>query len=66
MNGNGNGTGDADFFEEEYDDRPLAIELTDRVIEAMGGSLDASDETEAAERVAKIYLRMLRLVREEQ
>lgn len=61
-----NGSGDNDFFEEEYDERPLAIELTDRVLEAMGGSLDTADETEAAERVAKIYLRMLRLVREEE
>jgi hypothetical protein len=62
---NSNGAGDTDFFEEEYDDRPLAIELTDRVLEAMGGTLDAVDESEAAERIAKIYLRMLRLVREE-
>lgn len=62
---NSNGSGDADFFEEEYDERPLAIELTDRVLEAMGGTLDAADENEAAERIAKVYLRMLRLVREE-
>ncbi len=61
-----NGSGDTEFFEEEYDERPLAIELTDRVLEAIGGSLDTADEVEAAERIAKIYLRMLRLVREEE
>jgi hypothetical protein len=60
-----NGSGDNDY-EEEYDERPLAIELTDRVLSAVGGSLDTADENEAAERIARIYLRMLRLVREEE
>jgi hypothetical protein len=60
-----NGSGDTDY-EEEYDERPLAVELTDRVLSAIGGSLDTADELEAAERVARIYLRMLRLVREEE
>jgi len=62
-----NGSADNDYFDEEYDERPLALELTDRVLTAMGGSPDTTvDERDATERVARIYLRMLRLVRDEE
>lgn len=68
MNGNGNGNGDVhdvEIFDDESEFRAQAIALTDRTLSAIGG-LETEDPDEAAEVVARIYLRMLRVVREEE
>jgi hypothetical protein len=68
MNGNGNGNGDVhevEVFDDESDLRSQAIALTDRTLSAIGG-LETEDPLEAAEIVATMYLRMLRVVREEE
>ncbi len=66
MNGNGNGdVHDVEIFDDESDLRAQAIELTDRTLSAIGG-LETENPDEAAEIVARIYLRMLRVVREEE
>jgi hypothetical protein len=68
MNGNGNGNGDVhdvEIFDDESDLRSQAIALTDRTLTAIGG-LETSDPAQAAEVVARMYLRLLRAVREEE
>ena len=68
MNGNGNGNGDVhdvEIFDDESDFRAQAIALTDRTLTAIGG-LETEDPEQAAETVARMYLRMLRVVREEE
>jgi hypothetical protein len=66
MNGNGNGDVlDVEVFDDESDLRSQAIALTDRTLTAIGG-LETSDPVQAAEIVARMYLRMLRVVREEE
>jgi hypothetical protein len=66
MNGNGNGdVHDVEVFDDESEFRSQAIELTDRTLTAIGG-LEMEDAERAAEVVARIYLRMLRVVREEE
>jgi hypothetical protein len=68
MNGNGNGNGDVhevEIFDDESDLRAQAIALTDRTLTAIGG-LETEDPAQAAEIVATMYLRMLRVVREEE
>jgi hypothetical protein len=68
MNGNGNGNGDVhevEVFDDESELRSQAIELTDRTLTAIGG-LQTEDPAQAAEVVARMYLRMLRVVREEE
>lgn len=68
MNGNGNGNGDVhevEIFDDESELREQAIQLTDRTLTAIGG-LVTDDPEQGAEMVAKIYLRMLRVVREEE
>lgn len=66
MNGNGNGdVHDVEVFDDESELRSQAIALTDRALTAIGG-LETEDPAQAAEVVAQMYLRMLRVVREEQ
>jgi hypothetical protein len=66
MNGNGNGdVHDVEVFDDESELRSQAIALTDRTLSAIGG-LETEDPAQAAEVVAQIYLRMLRVVREEE
>jgi|GEM_PF-3245663 hypothetical protein len=66
MNGNGNGdVHDVEVYEDESDLRSQAIALTDRTLTAIGG-LQTEDPAKAAEVVAQMYLRMLRVVREEE
>jgi len=66
MNGNGNGdVHDVEVFDDESELRAQAIALTDRTLTAIGG-LDTEDPAAAAEVVARMYLRMLRVVREEE
>jgi hypothetical protein len=66
MNGNGNGdVHDVEVFDDESDLRSQAIALTDRALTAIGG-LTTEDPAQAAEIVAQMYLRMLRVVREEE
>ena len=68
MNGNGNGNGDVhdvEIFDDESEFRSQAIALTDRTLSAIGG-LKTDDPDQAAETVARMYLRMLRVVREEE
>ncbi len=66
MNGNGNGdVHEVEVFDDESDLRSQAIALTDRALSAIGG-LEIDDPAAAAEIVAKMYLRMLRAVREEE
>ncbi len=66
MNGNGNGdVHDVEVFEDESELRSQAIALTDRTLTAIGG-LQTEDPAKAAEVVAQMYLRMLRVVREEE
>jgi hypothetical protein len=66
MNGNGNGdVHDVEVYEDESDLRSQAIALTDRALTAIGG-LQTEDPAKAAEVVAQMYLRMLRVVREEE
>ncbi len=68
MNGNGNGNGDVhdvEVFDDESELRSQAIALTDRALTAIGG-LQTEDPAQAAEAVAQMYLRMLRVVREEE
>ncbi|HEV8020543.1 MAG TPA: hypothetical protein VGP41_04720 [Candidatus Lustribacter sp.] len=66
MNGNGNGdVHDVEVFEDESELRAQAIALTDRTLSAIGG-LETDDPAQAAEVVARLYLRMLRVVREEE
>jgi hypothetical protein len=66
MNGNGNGdVHDVEVFEDEAELRSQAIALTDRTLTAIGG-LETGDPAQAAEVVARMYLRMLRVVREEE
>jgi hypothetical protein len=68
LNTNGDHTDDDDMidvYEDDSDDKQLAVALTDRVLSSMGG-LETDDTDEAAETVARIYLRMLRAVREEE
>jgi hypothetical protein len=66
MNGNGNGDAhDVEVFDDETELRSQAIALTDSTLSAIGG-LEKDDPTQAAEVVAQIYLRMLRVVREEE
>jgi hypothetical protein len=66
MNGNGNGdVHDVEVFDDESELRAQAIALTDRTLTAIGG-LEMSDPDKAAEVVARMYLRMLRVVREEE
>jgi hypothetical protein len=66
MNGNGNGdVHDVEVFDDESDLRSQAIALTDRTLSAIGG-LETDDPVQASEIVARMYLRMLRVVREEE
>jgi hypothetical protein len=66
MNGNGNGdVHDVEVYEDESELRSQAIALTDRTLTAIGG-LETGDPAKAAEAVAQMYLRMLRVVREEE
>ena len=66
MNGNGNGdVHDVEVFEDGSELRAQAIALTDRTLTAIGG-LETGDPVEAAEVVASMYLRMLRVVRDEE
>jgi hypothetical protein len=66
MNGNGNGdVHDVEVFDDESELRSQAIALTDRTLTAIGG-LETEDPAQAAEVVARMYLRMLRVVREEE
>jgi hypothetical protein len=66
MNGNGNGdVHDVEVFDDESDLRSQAIALTDRTLTAIGG-LETDDPAQAAEIVAQMYLRLLRVVREEE
>jgi hypothetical protein len=66
MNGNGNGdVHDVEVYEDESELRLQAIALTDRTLTAIGG-LQTEDPAKAAEVVAQMYLRMLRVVREEE
>jgi hypothetical protein len=66
MNGNGNGdVHDVEVYEDESELRSQAIALTDRTLTAIGG-LETEDPATAAETVAQMYLRMLRVVREEE
>jgi hypothetical protein len=66
MNGNGNGdVHDVEVFDDESDLRSQAIALTDRTLSAIGG-LETDDPAKAAEIVAQMYLRLLRVVREEE
>jgi hypothetical protein len=66
MNGNGNGdVHEVEVFDDESDLRSQAIALTDRTLSAIGG-LDTDDPAEAAEIVSRMYLRLLRAVREEE
>jgi hypothetical protein len=66
MNGNGNGDAhDVEVYEDESELRSQAIALTDRTLTAIGG-LETEDPAQAAEVVARMYLRMLRVVREEE
>lgn len=66
MNGNGNGdVHDVEVYDDESEYRAQAIELTDRTLTAIGG-LETEDPDQAADVVARIYLRMLRAVREEE
>ena len=64
MNGNGD-VHDVEVFDDESDLREQAIQLTDRTLTAIGG-LETEDPVHAGEVVAKMYLRMLRAVREEE
>ncbi len=64
MNGYGD-VHDVEVFDDESDLRSQAIELTDRTLTAIGG-LETDDADKAAEIVARVYLRMLRVVREEE
>lgn len=64
MNGNGD-VHDVEVFDDESDLRAQAILLTDRTLTAIGG-LETEDPVTAAEVVARMYLRMLRAVREEE
>ena len=64
MNGNGD-VHDVEVFDDESDLREQAIQLTDRTLTAIGG-LETEDPVQAGEIVAKMYLRMLRAVREEE
>jgi hypothetical protein len=66
MNGNGNGdVHDVEVFDDESDLRSQAIALTDRTLTAIGG-LETDDPVQGAEIVARMYLRMLRAVRDEE
>ena len=66
MNGNGNGdVHDVEVYEDESELRSQAIALTDRTLTAIGG-LETGDPAKAAAAVAQMYLRMLRVVREEE
>jgi hypothetical protein len=66
MNGNGNGdVHDVEVFDDESELRAQAIALTDRTLTAIGG-LQTEDPAQASEVVAQMYLRMLRVVREEE
>jgi hypothetical protein len=66
MNGNGNGdVHDVEVFDDESELRSQAIALTDRALTAIGG-LETEDPAQAAEVIAQMYLRMLRVVREEE
>ena len=66
MNGNGNGdVHDVEVFDDESELRAQAIALTDSALTAIGG-LETDDPDRAAELVARMYLRMLRVVREEE
>jgi len=66
MNGNGNGdVNEIEVFDDESELRAQAIALTDRTLTAIGG-LDTNDPDQAAELVARMYLRMLQVVREEE
>ena len=66
MNGNGNGdVHDVEVFDDESELRSQAIALTDRTLTAIGG-LETEDPAQASEVVAQMYLRMLRVVREEE
>ena len=66
MNGNGNGDAhEVEIYEDESEFRAQAIALTDRTLSAIGG-LKTDDPDQAAEAVARLYLRMLRVVREEE
>ena len=64
MNGNGD-VHDVEVYEDEADLRAQAILLTDRTLTAIGG-LETDDPVQAAEIVARLYLRMLKAVREEE
>ena len=66
MNGNGNGdVHDVEVFDDESELRAQAIALTDSALTAIGG-LKTDDPDQAADVVARMYLRMLRVVREEE
>lgn len=64
MNGNGD-VHDVEVYEDEADLRAQAILLTDRTLTAIGG-LDTDDPDQAGEIVARLYLRMLKVIREEE
>ena len=63
--GNGNPTPEDEYFETDSDDKQLAIQLVDRTLTAIGG-LETDDPAKAADVVAKLYLRMLSVVRDEE
>ena len=64
MNGNGD-VHEVEVYEDEDEFRSQAIQLTDRTLTAIGG-LETEDPVEAGEIVARLYLRMLKVVREEE
>lgn len=64
MNGNGD-VHEVEVYEDEDEFRAQAIQLTDRTLTAIGG-LETEDPVEAGEIVARLYLRMLKVVREEE
>ena len=64
MNGNG-AAGDGEYVEIDTSEQEMAIALVDRTLTAIGG-LESDDPDEATEAVAQMYLRFLRLIREEE
>ncbi len=64
MNGNG-AAGDGEYVEIDTSEQEMAIALVDRTLSAIGG-LETDDADEAAETVARMYLRFLRAIREEE
>ena len=64
MNGNGD-VHEVEVFDDETELRGQAIALVEQALSAIGG-LKTEDADEAGETVARLYLRMLRAVREEE